>query len=273
MPPCVGMTRVYAHSTRNTEFLPVGQPATLPDSTMTPPSPESTLTLGAAELGVVLTVPLLEQFARFCALLQEWNQRVNLTAITDTSDIYVKHFLDSLTALPYIPDQAKTLLDIGSGGGFPGLPLAIARPGLRVTLLEAHARKTAFLSAMVTDLGLPNVSVVTGRAETEGHLPQFRGAFDVTITRAVDALAVLVEYQLPFLRVGGLAIALKKGDMAQEVATATHALTLLDGWLRSVEPVTLDALGDDRSVILVEKAGPTPERYPRRPGMPAKRPL
>ena len=273
MPPCVGMTRVYAHSTRNTEFLPVGQPATLPDSTMTPPSPESTLTLGAAELGVVLTVHQLEQFARFCALLQEWNQRVNLTAITDTSDIYVKHFLDSLTALPYIPDQAKTLLDIGSGGGFPGLPLAIARPGLRVTLLEAHARKTAFLSAMVTDLGLPNVSVVTGRAETEGHLPQFRGAFDVTITRAVDALAVLVEYQLPFLRVGGLAIALKKGDMAQEVATATHALTLLDGWLRSVEPVTLDALGDDRSVILVEKAGPTPERYPRRPGMPAKRPL
>jgi len=240
---------------------------------MTTPSPERALASGAAELGVALTAAQLEQFAQLCALLQQWNQRVNLTAITDTPGIYARHFLDALTPLPYVPADAETLLDIGSGGGFPGLPIAVARPSLQVTLMEAHARKTAFLTAAAETLALRNVAVVTGRAETEAHQPHLRSAFDVTVTRAVDALAVLAEYQLPFCRIGGLCIAMKKGEIADEVVAANHAITALGGALRAVHPVTLPGLDDGRSLVLIDKVADTPDAYPRRPGMPAKRPL
>lgn len=240
---------------------------------MSIPTPEDLLAAGASTLGIPLDATQLAQFAHLCALLQQWNQRVNLTAIIETSDVYLKHFLDSLTPVPYMPLEARTLLDIGTGGGFPGLPIAIARPGLQVTLLEAHARKTAFLSAAVAELGLTNGTVVTGRAETEAHLPAYRETFDVTVTRAVDTLAVLAEYQLPFCRIGGLCIAMKKGDIEAEATTATHALAVLGGSLRAVHPVGLPELADNRSIVLIDKLTRTPDVYPRRPGIPAKRPL
>ena len=237
------------------------------------PTAEALLLDGAATLGLALDATQRERFATYCALLQTWNQRVNLTAITGAEDVYVKHFLDSLTVAPLLPPDAASLLDIGSGGGFPGLPLAILRPWLAVTLLEAHARKTAFLTAAVEALGLPHVTVLTGRAETAGHDPALRAAFDVTVTRAVDTLAVLAEYQLPFCRLGGLAIAMKKGPIEGEVAQAGRAIGLLGGALRPVLAVATPGLQDGRWLVAIDKVAPTPAVYPRRPGMPAKRPL
>jgi 16S rRNA (guanine527-N7)-methyltransferase len=222
---------------------------------------------------VTLTAQQLRQFAQLCGLLQQWNRRVNLTAITETGEVYLRHFLDSLTVAPLLPAALHRLLDIGTGGGLPGLPLAIARPDAAVTLLEAHARKTAFLSAAVAELALPNVTVLTGRAETEAHRPDLREGFDVTVTRAVDTLAVLAEYQLPFCRIGGRAVAMKKGGIAGEMERAAHAIETLGGRLDEVRRVTTPGLEDERWLVVISKVAATPAQYPRRPGMPAKRPL
>lgn len=249
---------------------------------------ETTLMVGAQALGVVLTDPQLHQFRAYYQELVNWNRRINLTGITDYQEVLSKHFLDSLTVLlaidrwrarhraPERPRQVVagvTLLDVGTGAGLPGLPLRVVRPDLQVTLLDSVSKKTTFLRYLLSRLGIEDVAVITGRAENLAHNPLYRGAFDLVVSRAVDKLATLAEYMLPFCRVGGLAIAMKKGDITAETAGAQGALDRIGGELQEILPVHAPGLEDGRQLVVLEKVYPTPQQYPRRAGVPAKRPL
>ncbi|MBX5492088.1 MAG: 16S rRNA (guanine(527)-N(7))-methyltransferase RsmG [Chloroflexi bacterium] len=239
------------------------------------------LAAGAAALGLPLTETQRARFERYRAALLAWNARVNLTAIVEPEAVERLHFLDSLTCtLPLLARWGTAaaipslrVIDVGSGAGFPGLPLKIALPQLRLTLLEATGKKAAFLTHVVAELGLTDVAVVAERAEVIGHHPAHREAYDVALARAVAALPALLELTLPFLRVGGVLIAPRKGELAAELAAAAPALAALGGAARPLVPITLPALADGRALVVVDKVAPTPAAYPRRPGVPAKRPL
>jgi 16S rRNA (guanine527-N7)-methyltransferase len=234
---------------------------------------------GAAELGLRLETAQLERFLRYEAILLDWNQRLNLTAITAPTEVEVKHFLDSLTPIVALrsaaPEDAAAgrLLDVGAGAGFPGIPLAIAFPTLRVSLLEATGKKCRFLEHVVGELGLANVDVHCGRAEELGHDVRLRARFDFVIARAVAALPALAELTLPFARVSGRVIALKTLDVEDEVRQAAHALKVLGGRPATSLVVQVPGLREPRRLIIVEKVRATPSAYPRRPGIPAKTPL
>ena len=230
---------------------------------------------GAETLGISLTETQARRFVRYYAELARWNERVNLTAITEWEAVQSRHFLDSLTAAMALPAEmlrAGSFIDVGSGGGFPGIPMKIAFPGMHGTLLDATAKKTAFLTHMRETLGLEGIAVRTGRAETLAHESELRESFDIAFSRAVAEIATLAELTLPFARVGGFVVMHKKADVAAEVERARGAIEALGGRVHEVIPVALPAL-DDRALVVLEKQRPTDERYPRRPGMPAKRPL
>lgn len=229
--------------------------------------------LGAvAGLGAALADAQLDQFRAYHRELIEWNQRANLTTITDYSDVLTRHFLDSLTAVPLLR-ETRSLIDIGTGAGFPGIPLAIACPDLQVTVVDSVGKKTAFCAHVASRLGLTNVSALTGRAEDLGQDPVHRERYDVAVSRAVDRLATLAEYLLPLCRVRGQAIVMKKGNLHQELLEAGAAVAELGGATPKVLPITVPGLTDGRALVTVQKRSPTPARYPRRSGMPRKRPL
>ncbi|MCL4460062.1 MAG: 16S rRNA (guanine(527)-N(7))-methyltransferase RsmG [Chloroflexi bacterium] len=246
---------------------------------------------GARQLGFLLTEPQLEMFRLYYEELIAWNRRINLTAITDLAEVQVKHFLDSLTCLLAFPSEAVSLaagpegwsppaespkwrvIDIGSGGGFPGLPLKIFRPELEVTLVDSVAKKTAFLHHLVARLRLSDVSIITARAEEIGHRPEQREQYDIALSRAVTILPTLLEYCLPLTRVGGRFIAPKKMGITAELKAAARALTLLGGRLREPVVFELPIIAEQRQLVVVDKVQSTPRSYPRRPGIPAKRPL
>ena len=233
------------------------------------------LATGAKALGIRLSETQTSRFVRYYDELARWNERVNLTSITEWEAVQSRHFLDSLSAAQALSPQmlqSGSFIDVGSGGGFPGLPLKLAFPGMRGTLLEATAKKTAFLAHLSEILELEDISVRTGRAETLAHDAEMREAFDMALARAVAEVATLAELTLPFVRVGGIVVMHKKADIADELEQAQGAIETLGGRLREVLPVTLPGL-DERALVVLEKQHPTPERYPRRPGMPAKRPL
>ena len=228
------------------------------------------------ELGIFLTPKQLEQFRVYHKELAEWNQRVNLTSVVERHEVQVKHFLDSFTvclALPGGLNSSIRVVDVGAGAGFPGLPLKIAFPEIQLSLVESVGRKAAFLEHLVMALGLTGVDVYTGRAESLAHQSELRESFDLAVTRGVAKLSTLAEYTLPFCRTGGKMVALKHGGIDGELAAATRALEVLGGRMGEVRPVDISGLTDNRVVVTVEKTGTTPHQYPRRPGMPAKRPL
>jgi len=235
------------------------------------------LKAGARELGLELTPAQLEQFDSYYKELIDWNGRVNLTAITEYEEIQLKHFLDSLTIILAWPPQATQkdlrIIDVGTGAGLPGIPLKIAFPAIELVLLEATAKKADFLSHIVQKLGLDGVEVVAGRAEDVAHQPHYREKFDLALSRAVAALPALVELTLPFCAVGGSFIAQKKGAISEEVDRAGRAISLLGGSLREVKKVDLPPLPNERYLVVIDKLSPTSEKYPRRPGLPAKRSL
>ncbi len=214
----------------------------------------------------------IEQFTRYSAELRAWNTRVNLTAITDEEGIVARHFLDSLRCALSWGDAPSSLIDVGSGAGFPGLPLKILRPELRLTLVESVGKKAAFLQHMVAVLNLRDVMVLTDRAETVGRDPQHREQYDVVTARAVAELATLVEYCLPLCRVHGRVLAPKGSDIADEITRAHAAIERLGGQLIGVEPVAIPGI-EPRTLVVIAKVAPTPAAYPRAVGVPARRPI
>jgi 16S rRNA (guanine527-N7)-methyltransferase len=235
------------------------------------------LAAGAAGLGLKLTGEQLGQFETFYRELIDWNQKFNLTAITDYDGVQIKHFLDSLSlvlTLPEVPPpQGYRVVDIGTGAGLPGIPLKIVFPQIDLVLLEATRKKAGFLEHIKTVLGLNGVEVAAMRAEEAAHLEAFREQFDLVLVRAVAALPALVEITLPFLRVGGRLIGQKKGDIEDEVASAKTAIKLLGGNLIEVKRIELPELADNRYLVVIDKVAPSAVIYPRRPGVPAKQPL
>ena len=235
---------------------------------------------GAEDLGIDLDRLQIEQFETYFNGLADWNRRVNLTSVTDYAGVQTKHFLDSLTvclaAGNPLPSGIR-LVDIGAGAGFPGLPLKIAFPDIRLSLVEATGKKADFLSYLTKKLGLDGVDVLRGRAEDLAHEPNLRESFDLAVSRGVAQLSTLAELTLPFCETRGALITLKHGGPSSkiqgELAGATHALEALGGRIGELHPVNVAGLEDNRIVLRVDKTGPTPERYPRRPGIPAKRPL
>ena len=232
---------------------------------------------GAAKLGLELTPGQLELFQLYYQELVDWNQRMNLTAITDYEEVQVKHFLDSLTVTlgmkQPIGESDCRVIDVGTGAGLPGIPLKIVLPEIKLVLLDSTAKKAAFLHHLKQKLELDDVEIVVGRAEAVAHKSQYRERFDVVLSRAVAPLPTLVELTLPFGAVGGTFIAQKKGAIDPELSQASRAISLLGGKQREVKRIDLEEFTDERWLVIIDKVSPTPEQYPRRPGMPAKRPL
>ena len=232
---------------------------------------------GARKLGLHLSPQQLEQFRVYYQELIAWNQRVNLTAITDCEEVQAKHFLDSLTLTLALKQPVNGIglrvVDVGTGAGLPGIPLKILLPDVDLVLIEATAKKADFLHHIKHKLCLDNIEIVVGRAETVAHEAEYRERFDLVVSRAVASLPALVELTLPFCNVGGVFIAQKKGDIESEVSQATRAINLLGGSLREVKRVEMEEFADARWLVVIDKLSPTPEKYPRRPGIPAKRPI
>ena len=230
----------------------------------------------AEGLGLALDGRQLGQFEEYYRLLVTANQQVNLTSVTAYDEVQRRHFGESLAVAAALyrtgvlqPGRSARVIDLGAGAGFPGLPIKIAHPTLRLTLLESAAKKTAFLKEVVERLALADVAVITGRAESAAHEPTHREAYDLALARAVASLPVLVELALPFLRLDGVLVAPKGSRAAQEVAAAAPALRACGGRLLSTERLP----GSPLTLVLAEKVAPTPPTYPRRPGIPVKRPL
>jgi len=226
---------------------------------------------GARGLGLELDPQQLARFRTYYEELVQWNRRVNLTSITDYAGVQVGHFLDSLTVVPALatsPDErCLRIIDVGTGAGLPGIPLKILCPDIALVLLEATARKAEFLRHVVDRLGLDNAEIVVGRAEEVAHQAEYREKFELVTSRAVAPLPT------PFCVPGGRFVAQKKGAIDEEIREAGRAMELLGGRLREVKPVDLPEFTDDRCLVIIDKVLPTPAKYPRRPGMPAKRPI
>lgn len=241
-----------------------------------------TLISGADMLHIPLTAQQVQQFQAYADLLAAWNQKMNLTAIVDSEGVQIKHFLDSLVGLPLIteevraslpPAQALHCLDVGTGAGFPAVPLKIVWPSLKLTLLDGTGKKIRFLKQVVSTLALKNVELVQGRAEELGRHQHFRGQFDLVTARAVARLNTLVEYLLPFVRRDGLAVIYKGPHAAEEFMEAQNAIDVLGGETVRFVPVQVPSLAEERRILLIKKKRKTPKLYPRQQGLPRKNPL
>lgn len=228
----------------------------------------------ARDLDLSLNKEQREQFARYEQLLIEWNNRISLTAIREPESIRIKHFLDSMTCASVTGSlNGASLIDVGSGAGFPGLPLKILFPDLSLTLVDSVAKKCRFMETVSSELGLTQVTIVNGRAEEVGHDPLHRERYDWAVARAVAELRVLVEFLLPLVRVGGHAVAQKGASAIEEAAAARDAIAGLGGGETTISPVQLPGLNEPHYLVVIDKIAPTDQRFPRRPGIPAKRPL
>ena len=236
------------------------------------------LIAGAGKLGIRLTAEQVKQFQLYYRELVKWNEKINLTAITDYASVQVKHFLDSLTITLAVSQEEMAesgfnIVDVGTGAGFPGVPLKILLPEPRLVLIEPTAKKTAFLHHIIDNLKLRNVEVLNSRAEEAAHLSPYREQFSLVLSRAVALLPTLLELTLPFCRIGGRFVAQKKGEIDQEITDSGKALAALGGKVDRIEKIELSEFGDARYLVIIDKIYPTPSKYPRRPGLPRRRPI
>jgi len=233
---------------------------------------------GAGKLGIEFNARQVKQFELYYQELIEWNKKINLTAITDYSSVQVKHFLDSLTITLALPEEEVArpdfnIIDIGTGAGFPGVPLKILFPQPRLVLIEPTTKKTAFLHHIIRKLELENIEVLNNRAEEAARLPLYRERFALVLSRAVALLPTLVELTLPFCQIGGRFIAQKKGGIDQEINRAEKSIAALGGKLDQIKKVELSEFDDVRYLVIIDKIYLTPSKYPRRPGLPRRRPI
>ncbi len=231
----------------------------------------------AKNIAVQLDETQAQKFASYFTILSEWNNRFNLTAITDEMGVRMRHFVDSLTVLRILPtsDPKRFLrvIDIGTGAGFPGIPIKIVRDDVDMTLVDGTAKKLRFCDEVIAQLKLQNIRTLQGRAEDLGHNAAHRERYDVVVARAVAPLPALVEYLLPLVKIGGVCVAMKGSEAETEAEQALRAITKLGGRLNRVEPVALPGLPDKRALIVVDKVAPTPALFPRPGGAPRNAPL
>jgi 16S rRNA (guanine527-N7)-methyltransferase len=225
----------------------------------------------AEKEGIKITDKMISDLQIFESELLEWNKKFNLTAIKEPKDIWIKHFMDSMTVFKHIPEKAIKVIDVGTGAGFPGLVVQILNPRLHVTLLEATGKKVSFLKHMIEKLELKNTAAIQNRAETLSKIPNYRESFDVALSRAVAMLPTLLEYVLPFVKVGGIFISQKKSG-TEELNSSLNAITVLGGEVSSTTKIDSELL-PERQIIEIQKIKNTPSEYPRAEGMMKKRPL
>lgn len=232
------------------------------------------LSLGLKESQISFTKEQLNQCQKYHDLLMQWNEKINLTSIQIPDEIAIKHFIDSLLCVKYLTsNNDDQLIDVGTGAGFPGLPIKIFLPRIRLVLLDSLAKRCRFLRELNSSLGLNEVSIIQGRAEDKGKDPMFREQFNLVTARAVTNLAVLAEYCLPFLKVGGYFFALKGPEVQDEVERGVNAINTMGGLIKDIKYYQLPFSGDPRSLVLIEKVRSTPEKYPRKAGIPGKQPI
>ncbi|MDQ0201020.1 16S rRNA (guanine(527)-N(7))-methyltransferase RsmG [Neobacillus ginsengisoli] len=226
------------------------------------------------EKGISLTEHQLEQFATYFKTLVEWNEKMNLTAITDQADVYLKHFYDSITASFYF-DFTKPfhLCDVGAGAGFPSIPLKIVYPHITVTIVDSLNKRISFLNHLADELKLENVHFIHDRAETFGVNPNHRESYDVVTARAVARMSVLSELCLPLVKVGGYFIAMKAAHAKDELEMGQKAIVTLGGKMEKMFTFTLPIEESERNILVIKKEKQTPKKYPRKPGTPGKTPI
>lgn len=226
------------------------------------------------EMGLTFTDEQMELFAKYDDFLIDYNTKINLTRIIDPREVAVKHFGDSLTLLTQdVLPQGASIADVGTGAGFPGIPLAISRPDLQITLMDSLRKRIEFLRELIQALGITNVTLVWGRAEELGQNPQHRDRFDIVIARAVAPLRVLVELCLPLTKTNGVFLAMKGPKAEEEVEAATNALKIIGGKLIGTRIVVLPLLKEMRTLVHILKNRPTPREYPRKAGTPERQPI
>lgn len=213
-----------------------------------------------------------EKFYKYMQLLLDWNEKINLTAITEPNEIIIKHFIDSITIEKYIKSYSK-VIDVGTGAGFPGIPLSILRNDINVTLMDSLNKRIKFLDEVILENKLNNVDTIHGRAEELARNKDFRGKFDVATSRAVASLNVLLEYMIPFLKVGGFCICMKGSNIEEEINNSQKALKLLNCSIEEIKNFDLPGSDYGRNIIIVKKNGETPNKFPRKPGTPSKEPI
>lgn len=215
---------------------------------------------------------ILDKFHLYMNLLLEWNEKINLTAITNEDDIILKHFIDSLTVLKYIQNESK-IIDIGTGAGFPGIPIKILKNDVNITLMDSLNKRIIFLENIIKQLELSNINAIHSRAEELARNKKHREKYDIAISRAVANLSTLVEYMLPFVKIGGMCICMKGSNIEEELALSRYAIKELGGKIEKVENFKLLDSDNERRIIIIRKVVETKSKYPRKAGMPSKEPL
>ncbi len=223
-------------------------------------------------IGVEISKEQSEKFFKYMNLLLEWNEKINLTAITEPKDIILKHFIDSITIEKYIKDNSK-MLDIGTGAGFPGIPVSIIKNNVKITLMDSLNKRIKFLDEVIKENELINVDTIHGRAEELARNEEYREKFDIATSRAVASLNILLEYMIPYVKVGGYCICMKGSNVEEEIEKAKKALEVLHCSIEKIEKFELPGSDYGRNIIIVKKKDSTSKKYPRKPGTPVKEPI
>lgn len=226
----------------------------------------------AQQFQIQLSEKEQNQFYQYMQLLLEWNEKINLTAIIQPDEILIKHFIDSISIAPYITKDAK-ILDVGTGAGFPGVPLNIVLKNSEITLLDSLNKRVKFLNEVIEKLGLEKIEAIHGRAEEFCQIAGKRESYDIITSRAVAKLSVLLEYMLPFAKIGGKCICMKSSDIEEELQEAQKAIQILGGEIEKIEEITLNNTSITRKIVIIRKVKETPKKYPRKAGTPSKEPI